>query len=132
MNPQIIELIEDTATTLGISKAKAQAVYVRGVQECLNQGYEEEPYIHGMMRLHRFVESVTSSSDRLTEDTDLLPKVANTIEKSDSVVLDLNQFKMIEQFNHLSINQNIDSVVIDLDTEELILSCDGQQQSIKL
>lgn len=75
MQPVEIEArLQEQATLLGISDAKLRAIYRRGVKECMANGYAEEPFVHGLARVQRYVLATQMNNHRITADSDLLPK----------------------------------------------------------
>ena len=87
MEPKDIEdTLEDLATQLSVSTAKLRAIYARGVDECLEQGYEGAPYTYGLARVQRFATALDTRNPRLTADTDFLPRTQTDFEPTHYVV----------------------------------------------
>lgn len=62
------------AKDLGVSTTKLRAIFARGVDECLEEGYEGAPWTYGFARVQRFSMSLSTGNPRLTKDTDFLPR----------------------------------------------------------
>ncbi len=130
MEPSDIEdSLAQLSNTLGVSTAKLRAIYSRGVNECLEQGYDGAPSTYGLARVQRFAVATQSGNFRLTPDQDFAPK---SLENSDTIsyeitadsengwaliydVMSADGRKVAEEFPPGSIDQTI----YDTDTHEL-------------
>ena len=81
-NTELIEQLEHQAELVGVSSIKLRAIYQRGIDDCMSQGYPESPMFHGLARVQRFINAYTSNNSRMTLDADMLPRDYSNLPKS--------------------------------------------------
>jgi hypothetical protein len=134
MTPDEIEAsLTKHAATLGVSAAKLRAIYMRGVNDCLEQGHPGLPSTYGMARVQRFMIAAQTGNHRVTPDSDFIaqapsePEDARTYEISEAVT---SSWPLI--FDTLSLDgsalssrfpaESVEGISYDEDSTELSVS----------